>query len=160
LDFLESNSHIKYIHRSAGTDDEVRFLLDSALQRGYKDYGIIYLASHGFPGEIKFGKRKLITIEEIAKMIDGKAVDKIIHFGSCHTLNVSPRRLNRFLERTGALAVSGYTREIDFIPSTVLDIMYFQFCQNYRKVPLIHKDLKDYAGRMAREIGFRMIYER
>jgi hypothetical protein len=160
LDFLESNSQIKYIHRSAATIDQVDYLMKESLLQSYKEYSIIYLASHGYPGEIKFGKRKIITMEEIAEMIEGKANDKIIHFGSCSTLNVPGKRIRRFLDKTGALAVSGYTREIDFVPSTFLDILYFQLCQEYRKIPLIHKDLKNYYGKVANKIGFKMIYEK
>lgn len=159
LEFLEGNSHIKYIHRSAATIDQVDYLIKTALQQKYKDYGIIYLASHGLPGVMKFGKRKKVSMDEISEMIDGKATDKIIHFGSCSTLNISGRELRSFLNKTGALAVSGYTTEIDFIPSTFLDILYFQLCQEYRKIPLIHKDLKNYYGKVANKLGFKMLYE-
>jgi hypothetical protein len=106
------------------------------------------------------GKRATISIDAIAEMLQGKAQNKIIHFGSCETLKVKKPQLNRFLKNTGALAVSGYEKSIDFMPSTFLDLLYFQFCQQYQKMYLVEQDVKQYYGKLARELGFRLIYEK
>ena len=66
----------------------------------------------------------------------------------------------KVLEKTGALAVSGYSTDIEFIPSNFLDILYFEFCQKYRKVACIERDLKLYYNPMAKKLGFKMIYEK
>ncbi len=101
-----------------------------------------------------------MRLEEIAEMLEGKAANKIIHFGSCETMYVMRRDLTRFLKKTGALAISGYENTIDFMPSTFLDLLYFQFCQQYQKMYLIERDVKLYYGKLARELGFKLIYEK
>lgn len=160
LDFLEHNARIKYIHKNCSAIEQLESLLRDAVLKKYNRYGVIYFAFHGLPGELLVGKRQRISLEQIAAILQNKAQDRIIHFGSCSVLNVPRSRVNRFLKETGALAVSGYTKDVDFIPSTFLDILYFQFCEQYKKIPLIHRDVRLYYGKLANELGFKMYYEK
>lgn len=160
LDFLEPNADIQSILKDCSTTDQFNNLLKTSLQRRYKHYGIIYLAFHGSPGVLHVEKRRRLTFEAIADLLDGRAKDKIIHFGSCSTLDISGWELRSFWKKTGALAISGYTKDIDFIESTVLDILYFRKCQEYRKIPLIEKSMRQYYGKLMSELGFKMICEK
>lgn len=158
LDFIEHNGAVKHIHKNCSTPDQLEEWLKEAVLKRYRQYGILYLAFHGHPGVIQVGKRKKMTLGDIADILQDKAEGKIIHFGSCSTLAIRKWELNRFIRKTGALAVSGYSCDIDFMPSTFLDILYFQFCQRYGEMPLIHKDVKAFYGPMARQLGFKMVY--
>lgn len=160
LDFLEHNAEIKSIRKDCSTIDQFNDLIGTSLQKRYKQHTIIYLAFHGSPGSLHVGKRKKIDFHCLAEWLDGRAADKIIHFGSCSTLNIDGWELRRFWKDTGALAVSGYTKDIDFIESSVLDILYFRKCQESRKMAAIETEMKEYYGRLMRELGFKMIYER
>jgi len=164
LEFLEHNSfskkHVLHIHRQCSSLPEFETLLKESIFKKYERYSIVYLAFHGHEGILQVGKRSTISIDVIAEMLQGKAQNKIIHFGSCETLKVKKPQLNRFLKTTGVLAVSGYEKSIDFMPSTFLDLLYFQFCQQYQKMYLVEQDVKQYYGKLARELGFRLIYEK
>ncbi len=48
---------------------------------------------------------------------------KVIYLGSCATLHVSNDRMEEFLDATGAAAVCGYTRNVDWFASGAFDIM-------------------------------------
>jgi hypothetical protein len=159
LDFLEHNAEIKSIRKDCSAIEQFDDLIETSLQKRYKQHSIIYLAFHGSPGSLHIGKRKKMDFDTIARLLDGRAEDKIIHFGSCSTLDIPVRQLKRFWKDTGALAVSGYTKDVDFIESSVLDILYFRKCQEYRKMPIIERDMKQYYGKLMRELGFKMIYE-
>jgi hypothetical protein len=37
--------------------------------------------------------------------------------------------------------------------------LYFRKCQEYRKMPVIETQMKQYYGRLMRELGFKIIYE-
>jgi hypothetical protein len=160
LEFLELNSGIKSIRKDCSTISQFNSLLSTSLQKTYKEYGIIYLSFHGKPGLLKVEKRKKFSLDMISGFLEGKAKDKIIHFGSCSTLDLPPRELRAFWHETGALAISGYTKDIDFIDSTILDILYFRICQNYKKIPLIERDMHLYYRKLIRELGFKMIYQK
>jgi hypothetical protein len=160
LEFLKANADINFIRRDCSTPEQFNSLLTDSLKRAYKKYGIIYLAFHGSPGQLHIGNRKKIDFECIAETLNGEAQDKIIHFGSCSTLNIPGRELSNFRKKTGAIAISGYTTDIDFIQSTVLDILYFKKCQEYRKISTIEKYMKLYYGKLMRDMGFKMNYEK
>jgi len=158
LDFLQHNSKVRSTHRNCSTVQEFEERIKTALQKTYSKYGLIYLAFHGTPGSINVGKRKKLELDAIAEMIMERASDKIIHFGCCSTLDISGWDLRRFLLKTGALAVSGYTKDIEFIQSTFLDILYFKHCQNSRKMSVIEKEMKLYYGKLISELGFVIKY--
>lgn len=160
LEFLTANVGIDAIRKDCSTQEQFNCYLKDALKRVYKKYGIIYLAFHGSPGKLHIGNRKKVNFTEIAEMLDGKAQDKIIHFGSCGTFDISGRELTSFRKKTGALAISGYTTDVDFIESTVIDILYFRLCQRYNRVALIDRDMKAYYGKLVRELGFKMNFEK
>lgn len=121
----------------------------------YKKYSIIYLAFHGEPNSIHLGKHgKKANLEEIANIINGRANGKIVHFGCCSTLDVSQWELRRFLKNTNALAVSGYKKDIDFIRSTALDLLYFQQCQKTFDIRIIKRKMNEYYKKLSGELGF------
>ena len=160
LEFLKANADINFIRRDCSTVEQFTTLLKQSLQKAYKKYGIIYLAFHGRPGELHIGKRKSMDFDSIAKILDGQAKDKIIHFGSCSTLNIDGWELRRFRKETGALAISGYTKDIDFIRSSVLDILYFRTCQDNRNMGSIERKMKSYNTKLMKELGFKMNYDK
>ena len=158
LDFFEQNSKAKCIHRHCQTQSQFEELVETSLQKTYNKYGIIYIAFHGKPNSVNVGKRTKLDIETIAEIIKGDATDKIIHFGCCSTLDIPMYKLRRFLKKTGALAISGYTEEIDFIQSTCLDILYFKHCQKFRKISAIENEMNKYYRKLINELGFMIKY--
>lgn len=158
LDFLQHNANVKYIHRHCSTNGQMEYLLKEYALKRYDNYSILYLSFHGEPNYLKIGRNNILTLEELGDMLEGCLKNKILHFGSCKTLNVSKARINKFLEKTKALAVSGYTKEIDFVPSTFFDMLFFERCQMYMKVTYIESDLKKFYGKVASTLGFKFHY--
>lgn len=165
LDFLKHNpgkrtGKINHIHRKCINKEGFKDLLQESCYKKYDRYSILYLASHGKSRKLLIGKKNIVLWEEMMEFLEGKAKNKIIHFGSCETLSgLRKKELVQFLEKTGALAISGYDREIPFIDSTFLDMFYFNICQQYQKMYLIERDMKTYYGQLCNEMGFKMIYE-
>lgn len=122
---LEPLRHLKpyppYIHRGIGTREEFEFYLHKWSQRTHSDFPILWLAFHGTPETIHVGDQRgrkgSVTLDDIAETIAGRCTRRIIHFGGCETLQCNGHRLNRFLKRPGAIAVSGYENDIDWIQS-------------------------------------------
>ena len=157
LSFIEEIERIKTIRSDCHNADTLRQLIQEVLLKKYQSFGIIYLAFHGKPGELLLGKKNnSVNLAQIAEFIDGEAEGKIIHFGSCSTLDISKKEIVGFLHKTNALAVSGYKKDIDFLESAFFDLLYFRYCQDYFEVSSIFRDLKKYHSGMLRKLGFVM----
>ncbi|MDQ3190633.1 MAG: hypothetical protein M3Q58_03490 [Bacteroidota bacterium] len=158
LDFLEVNSNIKYIHKNCVTREQLSHYLKKYTLRKYATkYSICYLAFHGDPNLIYLGKEK-VTLEDLAIIANGKFSNMIIHFGSCSTLKIDKNRIVKFLEATNALAVSGYTSDVAFLPSSIFDMLFFEMCQQYKNTYWIDKSMNKYYGNLIKQLGFRFIY--
>ena len=87
-----------------------------------------------------------------------ESTDKIIHFGSCQTLNTDNRNIIRFLEKTGALCVCGFKNEIDFVESSVFDMLLIEMFQKYRDVAKVNRDINRYYRTLVKKLEFKLVY--
>jgi hypothetical protein len=157
LDYLSDCFDIENIHRNCAVREQlVKYLKDFTLKKYYR-YSILYLAFHGDPDAIKLGN-DLISLSEIAELCENKLTNKIVHFGSCNSLDLDIRKLKNFIHKTNALCISGYTRKIEFNPSTVMDILYFEKWQDNKDVRSVERKMnQDYKG-LIKSLGFKMVY--
>ena len=166
MDFLQENStpRINKTFLRCSTIAEFKaHVTEFRLMRNDRS-GILYLAFHGSPNALHVEKRKKLKLlddegaEQLATIIDGSAKGKIIHFGSCSTLNMPANEIKLFLKKTGAAAVSGYNEDVNFIEATLLDILFFESCQLYKRPSSIYNYMKaNYSGFMKRS-GFKIYY--
>lgn len=155
LEFLKIIENVNIIHKQCHNRLTLEELIDDSMQKKYAKNSILYFAFHGKPELLLVEKRnKTIHIDEIAELIGDRANGKIIHFGCCSTLNTNGWVIRRFLKKTKALAVSGYKKDIDFLKSTLFDILYFQKCQKNYSIKTIEKEMKKYHQQLGKELGF------
>ncbi|WP_151087756.1 DUF6642 family protein [Hymenobacter baengnokdamensis] len=131
-------------------------LLVEFTQKKYASFSIIYLSFHGSPNIIGFAK-EAVTLEELQEKLANKLHGKILHFGSCQTLNVNKRVLTKFLKVTGARAISGFTKDIPFIESTLLDLLYFERCQYRKEMNHVEHDMSSHYSQLCKRLGFRLV---
>ena len=148
---------IPFVHRNVVTQDALAYYLQKWTQRTHNDYPILYLAFHGVQGEVQFGdlrrRKARVSLDELEETLRGKCAGRVIHFGCCQTLRVSQRRLNRFIGETGALAVSGYEKDIDWVRSAALDFSLFAAIQqNTMTVPGLRAVRRRVLLRHGREV--------
>ena len=156
---------IPFIHRNVVTVDTLEYYLAKWTQRGHDAYPILYLAFHGVEGEVQFGDLRRrgarVTIDRLGEVLKGKCEGRVIHFGSCATLGVSQRRLRRFIEETGALAVSGYEKDIDWVRSAALDFSLFASIQQntmtVNGMRAVRRRMLLRHGREIRSLAFRLL---
>ena len=55
--------------------------------------------------------------------------NRIVHFASCSTLDVGKDDVGLFLRETGASAVSGYSKEVDWVEAATFDVLYLKQLQ-------------------------------
>ena len=156
---------VPFIHRNVATTETLEYYLTKWSQKKHVDYPILYLAFHGNPGAIYIGdmrrKRSEVTLEELEDWLDGRCKGRIIYFGTCATMDVHGHYLNQFLRRTGALAVCGYTEDVDWLRATAFELLVFaSMQQNALTVAgarAMKRRIMREAGALVKQLKFRMI---
>ncbi len=126
--------YIPHVYRDASTRGEFDHYLKKWVQGQLRKFPILYLAFHGEPGQLWIGDRRsscnCVTLEDLAEQLEGKCSGKIIHFGSCGTLDLHGHTLNNFVRQTKALAICGFCDEIQWLESTAFDLQVFAAMQS------------------------------
>lgn len=156
---------IRAIHRDVATRGEFEHYLQKWCQPKHKNYPILYLAFHGHPGEILIGDARkaesFVDLDSLEKALRGKCGGRVIYFGSCLTLDVHGARLNRFVRNTQAVAICGYSGEVDWILSAALDLIIFRELSRYsftrQGMLAAEKRIFEASAGLARRLGFRMV---
>ena len=155
LVFLETNCDIKYIHKHCGTSESLTYYLSQWKLKKYSNYSICYLAFHGFEGGVLVGKNE-VKLDEIAEILKDSCKDKIIFFGSCLVLQTERSKINDFLQKTGALCVCGYKVSVDFLASSVFEMLVMDMFQQYKDISCVQRDIDKYYSTLAKELDFKI----
>lgn len=119
-----THEDIEICHRTFRHIDDIEFYVS----RIKKDEGVmLYFACHGYQGSLQPSGDTNISVSQVAQAL-GKAKPgaiAFVHFGSCEMVAHGRRRESHLaiMEACGAAWVSGYTRPVDWLPSTFLDLM-------------------------------------
>ena len=128
LELLGDYHEIPTVHRIATNVGQFKHRLQQ-WANAEMVFAILYLWYHGSPGSVSPSEEDDFKLEEIADALDGCCSKCLIHFGSCKTLKLDPDRVGGFLERTGAVAVSGYTKNVGWIEPIALELLYLDHLQ-------------------------------
>jgi len=157
LMFLKQNRNINFIHRNCGTRENLAHYLKEWKLKRYRQYSILYLAFHGKPQQILIGKDG-ISLDELAEMMGDKCQNKIVHLGACQTLNTDKRHIKRFLRKTNALCVCGFSRTIKFVEGSAFDILLIDLFQEFLDVSRVEAHINKYYKTFARKLDFKLIH--
>jgi hypothetical protein len=157
LTFLQQNNDIKYIYKQCGTRENLEYYLSLWKLKKYAAYSIAYFAFHGKPECIQVGK-EFVTLDELADMMQDGCQNKIIHFGSCKTLDTDEKTIKKFLEHTGALCVCGFETEINFVESSAFDMILIEMFQQYKDIRMLDKNIRKNYRSFVRRLQFKLIY--
>jgi len=159
---------VPFIYRDVATQSELNHYLNKWTQNKYKGFPILYMAFHGSPGEIlvseESGRSVRVGFDDLLDVLEGACHGKVIHFGACDTLNAHGSVLNRYLRSFDALAISGYKRQVDWIESSVFEMLYLSELQKNAMtkagVMAVEKRIKEVVPSLARKLGFRMVVKK
>lgn len=154
LEIISKNWNVKFSHLICNTEEELRYDLHLLCKR---NYGILYLAFHGSPGNIHLHGDN-ISLSDLAKMMDCKFKDWIIHFGSCSTLR-KRREVFEFVEKTKVKLVTGFTRQVYWIESTAFELMLFENFLHFKNPKIACRNLLEKHPSFAEATGFKIFPE-
>jgi hypothetical protein len=134
LESLDASHSAGVLHQRVETAEELTHYLSRFA--GLSSYQVGYLAMHGSRGRVAVGRHRidLDTLSEWARLDDAPRVEeddewildlrgKVLHIGGCGTLRVSQAQLRRFRQQTGALAVTGYTRNVAWHEAAAFEVL-------------------------------------
>jgi hypothetical protein len=130
LELVGKHSNMPFVHHRCNTRAEFEYSISRWKKKSFcNKYPILYLGFHGEPGFIKVGREK-VTLVDLGNIIGNTCSRSIIHFGSCSTLNLNKKRVQNFMDQTEVLAVMGYKRDVDWLPSASFEILLLDILQN------------------------------
>lgn len=129
LEVIANIQELKLAHLSCNTEAEFAYNLRMLGKR--RSYGILYLAFHGAPGELYLADDSALSLEALQEQMGTRFAGRILHLGACSTMRVPADRLEAFVAATGLTMLLGYTRDVDWIESSAMDLLLFQALQQY-----------------------------
>lgn len=163
LRLLRDTERIPYIHRNIATRADFEYYLGKWVNKQYANYPVLYLGFHGVPGGEVIqmpAKKEEVSLDDLAEILGGRCAGRIIYLGSCYALDTHGIRLNKFIARTDALAVCGYTKWVAWTVSTAFEIILFFLMQrrafNRTGARCIERDILRVSPDLCKRLGFRM----
>lgn len=155
--FLKSLKGTDFFYRRTCTPGEVDYYLSRP--ELYEKYELVYLGFHGEPRKLWTSNQEgsVITLDQLSTY-QPFFRDKVLHFGSCQTLNLSDIDLQKAKKLLGVRYLSGYRKDVDWLDSMLLDIVYFNLWQEYeRGGGNIKRYIWNHYHDLAERLGFVMI---
>jgi hypothetical protein len=158
LTYLRDSQVISSVaHRYVDTKEG---LIDAAKKWGQKQYehlSLGYFGFHGDPGTVWLGRTQ-VGLEELADVLAKRCRNRVIYFGSCAVLAGKAQAAEYFLKTTGARAVIGYTKRVDWMESSAFDLLLFDALTRYQRLRSaenwLTKTYPDITGRL----GLRVLH--
>lgn len=154
LELITKTMGSKFSHLTCNTRDELQYNLNLLCKR---NYGVLYLAFHGSPGRIHLHREK-IRLSELASMMNHRFAGWIVHFGTCSTLR-SPREVENFAESTRVALATGFTRDVEFIESSALELLLFKSFHNFQSPRVMIRHLLTKYPDLVEATGFKYFPE-
>ena len=149
----------KFSHFTCNTRGELEYNLTTLKKlKKKKKYGILYLSFHGAPGQIHLADDTKISLEELADLMGQKFAGWVVHFGSCSTVRIDKERLTEFVNSTQILLVSGYIEDVYWIESTAMDLLFFDYLQDYVDVGAMWEKLSKRSESLIKATGLVINY--
>lgn len=155
LELAQTVGDIPFVHVPVYSRDALESIVQMWRQRQYSRYSFGYFAFHGAKGRILID-RESITLPDLGEMLRGVCQDRIVYFGSCSTLRVSKEEISAFLKETGARAVLGYTKEVDWFESAAFDLLLLDALTRFQRPDAIDRWPQKRHPDMCERLGFRV----
>jgi hypothetical protein len=159
LELLAGQGAIRFVYRDAATVPELEHYLTKWAQKANAGFTFAYVGCHGVPGAIELsGEKQSYTLDRMSHLLAGKLAGRTMYFGSCYTLRIDEGRAREFMRRTGADAVCGYTKYVDWLESAAFDINLFDYLTCYQRTADRFRRLADDHATTVDRLGFRAMW--
>ncbi|WP_066909197.1 DUF6642 family protein [Millisia brevis] len=155
LQALERAGYIRLIRRSANTAAELELYLDRWFEYRLRSFTLAYLGFHGTARTLHLRDQEL-NLPHLAGLIHGRAEGKVLHFGSCRAMAGDEQELQQFCRATGAAAITGYTKNIEWLESSAFELLLLPELMDAVRMKSAHDRIVRRYPDLAERLGFRM----
>jgi hypothetical protein len=155
LDLLNNSGWAKVIHRGIGTRGDFEYYVSKWAAKRYKSYTVGAFAFHGTSEALHVGEDTM-TLEDFQRVLAGKCQGRVLYMGACKTLATADKTLMELCQVTGASAVAGYTKDVDFLEAAAFEaLLLSDLVGAVRMKPAYQRMITRYHDLTA-HLGFRM----
>ncbi|HWG94745.1 MAG TPA: hypothetical protein VNU66_11020 [Mycobacteriales bacterium] len=125
LEHLKRLEQLDYIHRDVATREELSYYAGRFARRARREYAsfrTVYLPMHGAPGALFVSGTTSLSLSDLAEDLGSTCEGRAVYFGACSALR-APAQVRNFLARTSATLVCGYTKDVDWLESSAIDLL-------------------------------------
>ena len=118
----------EYARRDCATVEEMCYFLEREWNGRCREGSILYIASHGAPGQIRLSNDHVLGLETLSAKAN--CTNCLVHFGGCEVLSADQAQVQAFMNNSGATGVSGYRGDVAWSdtmwpPALALELMLF-----------------------------------
>ncbi len=103
----------------------------------------------------------MVTLDELAVLLEGRCHQRIIYFASCGTLKLQRKAIQSFLHQTDALAVCGYRGTVDWLDATAFELLVFSAMQQHTSTVsgarAMRRRVRERTPYLSKRLGFHMV---
>ena len=158
LELMNALYGTPFVHRNAVSKEEFWFFVEAWLNAEEEDeeFPILVLSYHGSQGTVSLREdhdidwndkdtwnESVVTLDEISRRLEDRCENRVIHFSSCSSLDVTHSDISDLVDKTGASAVSGYTKEVDWIEAMSFELIYMKRIQEAPHINLTPRIMWD-----------------
>lgn len=159
LEVLEPMAKVPFIHRDVGTPAELEHYLRKWTQKRYANYFLAYLAFHGTPGNLAVGRHD-VSLADLEAVLAGRCDGRVVYFAGCSILDIDQGEIDGFRKATGARAVCGYVKDVDWLVAAAFELLLIEALTYYARTDAAFKFMnREYAG-LVDKLGFRSSWRR
>lgn len=154
LDLLSNAGMVKVIHRDIASRGD----FDHYVKRwvgSYSSYAVGAFAFHGTRETLHLGADTM-TLEDFKSVLAGKCKGRVLYMGSCKTLATTDDALKDLCKVTGASAVAGYTKDVDFVEAAAFEALLLSDLAYATRMKAAYQRMSTNYGDLCRRLGFRM----
>ncbi len=157
LDLVTKITDSNYVVLSCNTREEFEFNINQLSSLTIKKQtGILLLVFHGEPGFIFLSDEVPLSLEELADILGDWFRGWKIHFSSCSTLAVGEARLKRFIRKTKASLISGYTKDMYWSECMAMDLLLLENIADCKRLWNAKKLVKNRYREFVKLTGLRL----
>ena len=152
LELLQQIGYADFVHRDVLTRRDLEHHLKKVYRTSSSSFPVVYIACHGEEGGLHLGL-ETISIGDLGRLLDGRITDRVLHLGGCSVMKASDDDLRELARVSGARAVVGYERDVDWLESASFDLLVLGRLLSVTRSDAIFNGLRKQNDSLAKTLG-------